>query len=148
MASVKGGDLFDRALQDLAKKLDGQPHVRVGFLEGSTYPDGTSTPMVAAILEFGAPARKIPPRSFFRSMVAEKSPAWPKAIGDLLVRNSYDTKKTLAQAGEAIAGQLRESISTFTSPPLAPSTVARKGFDKPLIDTGHLLASVSYEVED
>ncbi|MBE7186396.1 MAG: hypothetical protein INR68_18550 [Methylobacterium mesophilicum] len=148
MASVKGGDLFDKVLKDLADKLDEDAFVRVGFIEGSVYPDGTPTPLVAAVQEFGAPARKIPPRPFFRSMLAEKSPAWPKAVGDLLVRNSYDVKKTLAQAGEAIAGQLRESIVATNSPPLSPKTIAAKGFDTPLIDTGHLLASVSYQVED
>ena len=53
----------------------------------------------------------------------------------------------LGQTGEAIAGQLRESIINLTEPPLAPATVARKGSDKPLVDTGHMLASVDYEVE-
>jgi hypothetical protein len=82
-------------------------------------------------------------------MVAEKSPEWPAAIEGLLVANDYDVDKTLAQTGEAIAGQLRQSIVDLTEPPLAPSTVARKGgVTKPLIDTGHLLASVDYEVVD
>ena len=81
-------------------------------------------------------------------MVADKSPAWPKAIAGLLVANKYDGRRTMAQVGEAIAGQLRESITTFSTPANAPSTIARKGFDKPLVETGHLLASVSYEVKD
>ena len=148
MASFKGGDRLQAILKDMAAKLGEGSAVRVGFLEGSTYPDGTSVPMVAAIQEFGAPARKIPPRPFFRTMIADKSPGWPKAIADLLPANGYDAKKTLAQVGEGVAGQLRQSIADFTTPANAPSTVARKGFDKPLVDSGHLLASVSYQVEE
>jgi hypothetical protein len=148
MAKVTGGDKIEAALKEIAARIGDGTAVRIGFLKGSTYPDGASVPMVAAIQEFGAPVRKIPPRPFFRSMVAEKSPAWPKAIADLLVANKYDGRKTMAQVGEAIAGQLRESITTFSTPANAPSTIARKGFDKPLVETGHLLASVSYEVKD
>ena len=121
--------------------------VRIGFLEGATYPDGTSVPLVAAVNEFGAPSRNQPPRPFFRNMIAAKSGEWPDSAARLLVANHYDTARTLGQVGEAIAGQLRESIRDLQEPPLAPATVKRKGFDKPLIDTGHMLASVSYEVE-
>ncbi|MDN5158227.1 hypothetical protein LVK59_28730, partial [Escherichia coli] len=41
---------------------------------------------------------------------------------------------------------IKESIRAFESPPLSPITIARKGFDKPLIDTGDMQKSVSYEV--
>lgn len=148
MASAKGGDRLEAILKGMAAKLSTGSAVRVGFLEGSTYPDGTSVPMIAAIQEFGAPARKIPPRPFFRTMVADKSPGWPKALAGLLETNGYDARKTLTLMGEGVAGQLRQSIVDFTTPANAPSTVARKGFDKPLVETGHLLASVSYQVED
>ena len=52
-----------------------------------------------------------------------------------------------ALAGEAIAGQLRQSIVDTNSPALAESTIRRKGFSKPLVDTGHMLQSVDYEVK-
>jgi len=52
----------------------------------------------------------------------------------------------LARMGEGIAGQLRESIQSTNSPPLAESTIEAKGFEKPLIDTGHMWNSVAYEV--
>jgi hypothetical protein len=40
-----------------------------------------------------------------------------------------------------------QSIRDLVSPALAPATVARKGFSKPLIETGHLLNSVAVEVK-
>ena len=48
--------------------------------------------------------------------------------------------------GQGISGQLKQSIVDTNEPPLAASTIARKGFAKPLVDTGHMLQSVDYEV--
>lgn len=144
---VGAGPGFERALADIARNLSAAGKVRVGFLESATYPDGTPVAMVAAIQDFGAPAAGIPPRPFFRNMVAKKSREWPEAIRQLLVANGYDVEKTLTMVGEAIAGQLRQSIVDTNEPPLAPSTIARKGHSKPLVDTGHMLQSVDYEVE-
>lgn len=138
--------------------VSGAAEVRVGFLENSSYPDGTPTAMVAAIQEFGAPSAGIPPRPYFRTMVAAKREEWGPATGKLLVANGYDARRTLDLAGSAIAGQLRESIIALDSPPLSPATIARKsrggvgavhgvmGPEKPLVDTGHMLASVDHEV--
>ncbi len=147
MAKVKGGDKLNEKLLELARSAQTASILKIGFLEGATYPDGTSVPMVAAFNEFGVPSHGQPPRPFFRRMVSAKSGEWPKAISNLLKANNYDTKLTLDQAGEAIAGQLRQSIKDLVDPPLAPSTIARKGSSKPLVDTGVLLASVAHEVE-
>lgn len=147
MVSISGGDKLVAALEGILKKASNAKEVDVGFLEGATYPDGTSVPMVAAIQEFGAPKVGIPPRPFFRSMIANKSPEWPKAIAGLLKANDYDAQTTLAQTGEAIKGQLQQSIVDTNSPPLAQSTIDRKGSSKPLVDTGHMLSSVDYEVK-
>jgi hypothetical protein len=145
--SISGGSKLEAYLRNLAKKTDKSATLRVGFLEGATYPDGTSVPMVAAIQEFGAPSKGIPPRPYFRRMIAEKQDTWGPAIADLLKANDYDAEKTLNMAGAGIKGQLQQSIRDLTSPPLSPKTVKRKGFDKPLVDTGHMLNSVDYDVK-
>ena len=153
MAEISGGDKLRAALDDIARNLKRGGTVKVGFLEGATYPDGTSVPLVAALNEFGHGVKSKEgdyyqlPRPFFRRMVAEKSGEWPKAIEGLLVANNYDARKVLELTGAAIAGQLRQSIVDLVDPPLAASTIARKGSSKPLVDTGHMLASVEYEVE-
>jgi hypothetical protein len=90
----------------------------------------------------------IPPRPFFRRMIAEKSGEWPAAIGALLVANDWDGYKALDITGSSIAGQLRQSIRDFISPPLSPATIAKKGFDKPLIDSGVMLDKVTWEIEE
>lgn len=147
MASISGGRKLEEAMRELARKVEKPASLRVGFLEKARYSDGKSVAMIAAIQEFGAPSVGIPPRPFFRRMINEKQGEWPEAIANLLVANNYDAEKTLDLAGAAIAGQLRQSIVDLTDPPLAPSTIKRKGHAKPLVDTGHMLKSVDHEVK-
>lgn len=148
MVTVSGGARADKYLADLAKRLGKGKTLKVGFLEGATYPDGTPVALVAAIQNFGAPAKGIPPRPFFTNMVRDKSSEWGPALGPLIEGYDGDTGKALDALGMGIAGQLQQSIRDTNTPPLAPATVAKKGFEKPLIDTGHMFASVSHEVSE
>jgi hypothetical protein len=143
---LTGGHVLERKLAQIARNLSSSAEVRVGFLDNATYPDGTSVALVATVQEFGSPVNGIPPRPFFRNMIADKSPGWPKALEKLLVANGYDAKIALGQMGAGIAGQLRQSIVDTNSPPNAPSTIAKKGSSKPLVDTGHMLQSIDFEV--
>lgn len=128
-------------LQQLAAKMSGR--VEVGFLEGATYPDGTPVAAVAFWNEFGASG---PPRPFFRTMIAEESPGWGDKVAALAKSTNNDGPKVLALMGEDIQGALIQSINDLTSPPLAESTIERKGFDKPLIDSSHMVNSTGYRV--
>lgn len=148
MATIKGGDKLQAALAGIAKALgDGTASVNVGFLENAKYPDGTSVALVAATQNFGSPKMGIPPRPFFSSMVKEKSPEWPDAIVKQLKKNKFDMKRTLTAVGMGIEGQLKQSIKDTNSPPLKPATIKRKGFAKPLVDSGHMLQSTGFEVK-
>lgn len=146
MAQLKGGNRLDAALAEISKKVHRAAAVDVGFLEGATYPDGTSVPEVAAFNEFGVPSHGQPPRPYFRNMIAENSPSWPKAIALNLVANNYDAAKALDLVGEGIVGQLKQSIADLRDPPLAESTIKAKGFDKPLIDSSHMINSADHRV--
>lgn len=172
IAVLSGGDKLERALAEITLKLNKPGTLRVGFLEGATYPStptkqlrttyskrakkgttgavkgspgGKPVAMIAAIQEFGT--GRIPPRPFFRNMIAKNSKNWAKGIATQLAATNFDVRKTLMITGEVIAGQLRQSIIETNSPPLSPTTIARKGFSKPLVDTSHMLQSVSYEVK-
>lgn len=177
MVEIAGGVKYEEWLRKVAAKIGRVGAVRVGFLEDATYPDGTSVATVAAIQNFGAPARGIPPRDFFSRMVREQSPRWGVRFARLLQQNDNDVEKSLTLMGAGIAGQLREAIVETNTPPLSAVTLmlrkmrqddpdlevtgatvgeaARRvaaGEDysgvsnKALIDTGHLLGSVDYEV--
>lgn len=149
MAEIKGGEKLEKALAKISKNLGSGGTLKVGFLAGATYPDGTSVAMVAAIQEFGAPKVRIPPRPYFRTMVQAKSPGWPKAIAPILKATDYDVASTLGQVGEGIKGQLQQSIIDTVSPPLSPITVMlrhMRSMDQSLVVTGATVGEAARRV--
>jgi HK97 gp10 family phage protein len=145
MATISGGDKLQSALDGIARNLDKAVSVEVGFMEGATYPDGTSVPLVAALDEFGT--AKSPPRPFFRNAIAQNSAKWPKNLATALRAMNYDTAKALDLVGQEIQEELQDSIRSNTPPPNAPATVEKKGFDRTLIDSSVMLNSVTHRVK-
>lgn len=161
---LSGGEKFEAALKEIAEQVSKPGLLRVGFLENATYPEtGQKVAEVAFYNEFGRTVKtkgeKLAdgttsegtyyqlPRPFFRNMIAKYSPQWPEAVAKDLKRTKYDVKRTLERTGLAIEGQLRQSIQDTNSPPLAQSTIDRKGFSKPLIDTGVMWNHVASQVK-
>jgi hypothetical protein len=148
MATIKGGSKLDAALSAIAAKISRPATLRVGFLENATYPSGESVAMIAAINEYGSPSRGVAPAPFFRNMIAAKSPGWPAAVAINLKAKNYDVDATLRLVGEGIKGQLQAAIQDFVGEPNAESTIARKGFDKRLIDSTVMLNSVDFDIKE
>jgi hypothetical protein len=145
---ISGGSEMERKLKEMMDKLGDGTLLRVGFLENATYPDGEYVATIAAANEFGNPGNNQPPRPFFRNMIAANSPAWPLEVGKVIKAVDFDGGKALQLMGERIKDQLQGSIRELVEPPLSPYTIKKKGFDKPLIDTGHMLNSVDYDVKE
>lgn len=150
MASVefKGGKKLTEHLHKIAERVGRAESVSVGFMKGAEYPNGTPVAYVAAIQNYGAPAAGIPPRPFFSNMVKIKSPEYGGRLGRILKETQFDGILSLKRMGDSIGGELQDSIESTDQPPLKAETVKRKGFAKPLIDTGHMQNSVQYEVDD
>lgn len=144
---MSGGDKLQAALAKIVGRMKSADVVKVGFLSGATYPSGESVALVASVQEFGSSSQGIPPRPFFRTMIAKDAPGWGGEMAKVLKATDYDAAQTLGLMGERLKGQLQASIKATTSPALAPSTIAAKGFAQPLVDTGHMLNSVDFEVE-
>ncbi|STM78061.1 Uncharacterised protein [Escherichia coli] len=68
-------------------------------------------------------------------------------MATLLRANDFDTATALVCMGEHIKGQLQMSVRDWESPPNAASTARQKGFNNPLIETGHMMDSVDYSVD-
>jgi hypothetical protein len=149
MSNVKGGDKFKKVMDDMAGKIAKATTLNVGFLADAHYDDAAGTPvaLVAATQEFGSAKRHIPPRPFFRGMIRDKSPEWGPLISDFLRKNNYDAELTLEQTGEVVAAQLQDAITEFVGVPLKPATIARKGFDKQLVDTSFMRSSANFVVK-
>lgn len=141
---LRGGKKLESELLLLGRDLARGGNVQVGFLSNARYPDGKPVALIAAIQDFGSGT--IPPRPFFRGMIARESPGWGNALALNLKATNYDVAATLGRMGAGIKGQLQKSIIDLWAPPLAPSTIARKGFDKPLIETSHMLNSADFRV--
>lgn len=121
--SLSGGEELERKLSELSAKLSRGGTLRVGFLEDATYPDGTPVAMIAAIQNFGAPAKGIPPRPFFSNFIEKNAPGWGGQLAGLLQANDYDVEKSLNQMGLGMVGQLQESLIATNAPPLSDVTL-------------------------
>jgi len=127
---LTGGGVLDARLKTMAAKLGGRRELHVGFLEGSTEADGTSLPMVAFIQEYGAPRAGIPPRPYFRRMIAKHKAEWPGQVAKLVKARDYDAVAALESMGEVISGELRASIAALQSPPLSKTTLMLRKMKK------------------
>lgn len=143
--TLSGGEKLEKALDKIAQALGRGGVVSVGFLSDARYPNGLYVASVAAWNDFGT--RNMPARPFFRNMIAAESPGWGKALTVQLKDTGYDAPKALGRMGDRIKGQLQESILDTFEPPLAKSTIARKGSSKPLIDTSFMIKHAGYRVE-
>ena len=132
MATISGGDGLAKALGKIAANTSKASKVDIGFMTKATfanalYPSGINVPTVAMFQEFGAPSRGIPPRPYFRTMIAAKSPEWPDAIAGVLKSSDFDAAKALNFVGDQIAEQLKQSIIDTNSPALSPVTIMLRG---------------------
>lgn len=144
MAILSGGKGISKALSAIAEKMNGS--VKVGFLEGATYPDGTSVAQNAFWQEYGT--TRIPSRPFFRTMISRESPGWGVLMSGAAKHYNYNGAAVLQLMGMKIAEQLQQSIVEWKDPPNAPSTIRIKGFNKPLIHHGIMQNGVDFEVEE
>ncbi len=147
---VVGGKKLAFALKSIEQKIVNAGVLRVGFLEGAKYPatDKGAPLNVAQVAfwnEFGTV--RSPPRPFFRTTIAKESPTWGDKLGKAVVATNYDGQKALGLLGQSMRDDIESSIAQWTSPGNAPSTIAAKGFDKPLVDTGVMQRAVDYEVK-
>lgn len=121
--SFRGGEKLRAKLKELGERIGQRTVLKVGFFEEATYPNGTLVAMVAAIQEFGAPRASIPPRPYFRPMIASKSPSWGGALAQILKRTNYDGSKSMRILGNGIENQLQKSIIDVNEPTLSPITL-------------------------
>ncbi len=147
-------DAINDFLNKVASQLESK-QVKVGFIDGATYPDGTSVAMIAAGNEWGIPENNQPPRPFFRNAISEHEKEWGDAV-ERGLEEGYPVDQVLELIGAKIQGDVQESIATLVDPPLSPTTlhIRRTRKDrptdstKPLVDSKVMIGDVNYEVGD
>ncbi len=151
--------VIDRGWDPLRKGMkaikDSGNYVKVGVL-GSSKPRVNGDPIdavsLAVIHEFGSPAAGIPERSFIRSSFEIHRGEYFSLMRQT-VPNIYAGKATVKKMLEVIglkaANDIKHGIKQEgIPPPNATSTVLHKHSDKPLVDTGQLVNSISWSVVD
>ena len=153
MSGVTDRDAGAKGLVRALAQL-GRLKVRVGVLDdgpktGATAGGRATLVGVAALHEYGAPAAGIPQRSFIRATVDEKRSeigAMQEALAAEVAAGSLAPRAALERLGAVVSGMVQTRIAAGIDPPNAPSTVARKGSSKPLVDTGQLRSAVTWKV--
>lgn len=145
---------------DLKNKLKGlNKTLEAGFLDNKTYPDGTPVALVATVQNFGSVANNIPPRPFMTPAIEnakEKLSKLAKFEAVKILNGESNADVLYNKAGLMLVGAIQEAIIDVTNPKLKASTQKARdrrhysGSDstKPLIDTGHMLASVDFRVSN
>jgi len=139
-------------LENLIKGLK-EPHgVDIGYFKDAKTPDGQSVAQYMAANEFGSIERKLPVRSSIRMPLEKKQ----KEISDYVAGRSKghieqgDIKAIFEDIGIAGQAKIQEAFDTggFGEWPAdSDGTIARKGSDSVLIDTGLARKAVTYEVD-
>lgn len=140
-----------QAFKARAKSLQGK-EVAIGILgESAQETDGSDFRLVdvAVVNEFGSKDGHIPERPAHRETYetnkANVKQQASKAAAAIMMGHLLE-QQGLNRLGLWYTGVLKQGIIGWHEPPNAPSTIAKKGADNPLIDTGRMVNSIQHEV--
>ena len=143
----------DNGAKALLKKLGKPVSVKVGVMgaeASAAHITGQTIAEIATIQEFGVVD---PPRSFIRAYVdgnRSEIEARIRIAATRVVKGKSTIERELNLLGLWIQGQIQQRIADGIPPDLADSTKKQRKGDgpyTPLIDTGQLRSSITYEVE-
>lgn len=149
--SVSGLQQVTDTLKKQAKKFESTGHVclvGINEKEGSqVHPDGENETIaqIASKNQFGgktSDGRVIPARPFVDKGVDSVKQKIVRDIEESMAKGSGDVR-ALSRAGLIAVGGIRQYMTDLRTPPNAPMTIALKGSDNPLIDTGLLRNSIT-----
>jgi phage gpG-like protein len=133
--------------------LSNETTVKVGILgtDAKKSHGALSNVALATVHEFGSSDGRVPERSFLRSTFAANRDEYMRLV-KLGVRAAFKGKapieETLKRIGLRMENDVKKNITTGAGipPPNAPSTIARKGSSRPLVDTGQLVGAITSAV--
>lgn len=142
----------EQALKQLAERLNGETRVLAGVPKGAgTYEDGLTLATIAAVNNFGSADGQIPARPVLGPAIEKGAPQYLR-LAEVMIPKVLTGEMTmltlLEQMGNLAEGHIKQEITDLKDPPNAPSTIAAKGSDNPLIDTGAFRQSIRYVIDD
>lgn len=139
------GAAIDAYIEELCKH-----EVHIGYnAKSGFYSDGPTVHEVAAWNEFGTehtPARPFMRQTYdnYAEEIVKRGQAEFKKE---LASGSPNAQRTLNVMGVCVKGYIQKEIVEGEFEPNASSTIAKKGSDKPLIDTGQMRQAITYEIK-
>lgn len=147
MAEVIDRDLGWKDIVQGYRNLHGKT-IKAGVLQSAgSEKNGVPISQVATWNEYGT--SRIPSRPFI-AIATDESKGWQGEIKRQVggITSSDDVNGALNTIGEQMKKDIKNVIGDRSKlKPNAPSTIAKKGFDAPLIDTGKLQEAIDYEVK-
>ena len=127
------------------KKLDGQEIVAGIPL------DDDHLQLIAGVNEQGAEVKNIPPRPFVRYSFDQGKDQWADelmdGIWDIMRGNTVKAGRIQNRVGKSMQATIKKAIVDWKVPPNAEITVALKGFNDPLVESGHMRDSIMYTIK-
>ena len=126
--------------------ISGPMRVKVGYPASET----SSAIVMRAIWNHFGTSRGIPSRPFLRNAIRGNRNKYKRQLqiaAKSLVVGLSTTRDVLAKLGIQAVGDIQREITNLRTPPNAPSTIRKKGSSNPLIDTGEMRQSTTYEIE-
>jgi len=136
--------------------LKGPKKVAVGFPAGKVGGDILAR---AIYNEFGTKGGAsgggwggpIPERPFLRNAMRDNRDKYRQSLtkaAQKLLTNQTSLQTVLGRLGILATGDIQSEITSLSSPPNSPVTIALKGSSNPLIDSGEMRAAVTWKVDE
>ena len=150
MAEVKRDN--PKGIEKLLEKALGLAgfETKVGWFENAKEENGQQTAYVAAVQEFGSPAKNIPPRLGIRETAAKREKSWRSFIGqaaEQVLNGSMSGEEAMEGLGLKARGDIFRRINSNPNPRLSERTLAarrRKGrtHTETLVDSGRMIETL------
>lgn len=140
----KGLDGLIQYVQDMENEK-----VLVGVTKST---NGGRNAVIAMTHEFGSPVKNIPERSFLRSTLLENGDEYARLLANEIPNAIQSGVLSSAEAygrlGLKVSNDVKLKLASGDFAPLSQRTIDRKGSSKPLIDTGELRQSITWELKE
>jgi hypothetical protein len=140
----------------LPKSISGPSKVKVGFPKSKA---SASNIEKAVWNEFGTRGGAsgggwggpVPERPFMQNAMADNKGKYKDGMATAarkILTGDASMSGTLSKLGIMAQGDIQSEITSLSSPPNSPVTIAIKGSSNPLIDTGEMRGAVTWQVDE
>lgn len=143
--STAGSQKIKNKIRQFVAEREPKKKVTIGIHEDAGAHKGgeISNALLGASLHFGTDI--IPARPWLDTGAQTGITEYKKII-DEGIANGDHPDDILEKLGVIAVGKVQQYMQDLSSPENSPETIKRKGSSNPLVDTGQLIQSITYEV--